>query len=86
MDPTVAAAMGQLTLNSQQEELLRLGRQSDGAQEDNRMIGAGVFRLIAQASDPSTYADFNTSSHVPVPQPYIAPGYVSAPQPTASGS
>lgn len=77
MDPTIAAAFANATLNASQEHQLRVGRQSDGSQEDNRAIGAGVFRLIAQASDPSTYADYQTASHVPTPQPYVVPNFVT---------
>ncbi len=77
MDPTIAAAFANLALNSGQDHQQRQARQADGAGADNRAIGAGVFRLIAQASDPSTYADYQTASHVPTPQPYVVPNFVT---------
>jgi hypothetical protein len=80
VDPTIAAAFANAALVSTQEHANRVGRQSDGAAEDMRSIGAGVFRLIAQASDPSTYADYQTASHVPTPQPYVVPNFVSPPK------
>jgi hypothetical protein len=81
MDPSVvnslSAAFGLSALRESNEQTLRIGRQSDGAAVDMRAVGAGVFRLIAQSSDPSTYADYQTSSHVPTAQPYIAPNFVN---------
>ncbi len=85
MDPSVtnaiAAAFGLSALRESNEQTLRIGRQSDAAAFDMRTVGAGVFRLIAQASDPSTYADYQTASHVPTAQPYIAPNFI---QPTGT--
>lgn len=81
MDPDVAkqmaAAWGNAIMRQNDEQTARIGRQSDAAAQDMRGLTAGVFRLIAQASDPSTYADLQTSSHVPTPQPYVVPNFVT---------
>ena len=77
MDPTIAMAFAQMTQANAAEQAQAVARQRDGAAEDMRGIGAGVFRLIAQASDPSTYADLQTSSHVPTPQPYVVPNFIT---------
>lgn len=81
MDPSVtnglSAAFALSALRESNEQQLRIGRQSDGAQIDNRTVGAGVFRLIAQASDPAADADFNAMSHVPTSQPFVVPNFVT---------
>jgi hypothetical protein len=40
---------------------------------DHRSLSAAICREVCMAPDPATIADFNTTSHVPTPQPYIAP-------------
>jgi hypothetical protein len=83
MDPSVtnalAAGFAALIQRESTQSAERVGRQSDGAAADMRGIGAAVFRLLAEASDPSYDADLNTLSHAPTPQPYVVPNYVYNP-------
>lgn len=83
MDPTVTnqlnAATAAVVQANMAEQTQAIARQRDTAAAVMNSISAGVFRLIAQSSDPSTYADLQTASHVPTPQPYIVPNFV---QPT----
>lgn len=88
MDPTISAQLlanlGAIMQSHMQDMQLRQARQSDSSAIAHTSFNAAAYRLIASASDPEAAMDFNTSSHVPVPQPWIAPGYVAAPQPTAA--
>ncbi len=34
-------------------------------------------RMLIQGGDPANYADLQTASHVPTPQPYVVPNFVS---------
>lgn len=83
MDPTftnaLAASFGLSALRESNEQTLRIGRQSDGAAADMRGIGAAVFRELCQSGDPANVMDYNTASHAPGAQPYVAPGYVPNP-------
>jgi hypothetical protein len=88
MDPTInsqlLANLGSIMQSHMQDQMLRQGRQADSSAIAHTSYNAAAYRLVASASDPEAAMDYNTASHVPVPQPYIAPGYVSAPQPTAT--
>jgi hypothetical protein len=44
---------------------------------DHRSLTAAVVREIALSPDPGAVADFNTVSHVPTPQPFVAPNFVN---------
>jgi len=81
MDPSVtnglSAAFALSALRESNEQTLRIGRQSDGAAADMRGIGAAVFRELCQSGDPTSYADYQTASHVPSVQPYIAPNFIT---------
>jgi hypothetical protein len=82
MDPTlvaqftagIAAALRQ----QQDEQMLRIGRQSDGAQYDNRALGATLAGVLMGANDPERYASYGAASHVPTSQPWMAPPWVSS--------
>lgn len=69
-----AAALRQ----QQDEQLLRIGRQSDGAQYDNRALGAALAAMIMRAGDPGQIMDFASASHAPTSQPWMAPPWVSS--------
>lgn len=81
MDPSVlnalAASFALSALRQSDEQMLRIGRQSDASQIDNRGMTAAVFTALAQADDPETVADLNTASHAPTPQPFVVPNFVT---------
>ncbi len=66
MDPTIAAGFQNLTLLSAQRTQLQSG-----------VDHAILERMLMQGGDPANYADLTTSSHVPTPQPYVVPNFVS---------
>jgi len=68
MDPTIAAAFSNLTLQGSQRHQLQT------------FVDHGVLeRMLIQGGDPANYADLQTASHVPTPQPYVVPNFI---QPT----
>lgn len=77
MDPTIAQAFAALVQANLADQTKAVARQSELLMADQRAITAGVFRLVAQASDPSTYADYQTASHVPTSQPFVVPNFVT---------
>jgi hypothetical protein len=70
MDPTVnsqmQAAWGYLVQGLQTR-----------AEQDHRVLGGILTRMLIQGGDPANYADLQTGSHVPTPQPYVVPNFVS---------
>lgn len=68
MDPTIQAAFNNLTLEGTRRHQLQSG-----------VDHAILERMLIQAGDPNAYADEQTASHVPTPQPYVVPNFV---QPT----
>ena len=81
MDPTIAgqllAGWGLAVQRQSDEQALRIGRQSDGAQEDNRVFGYNLTAMLMRAGDPGQVADFNSTSHVPTPQPFVVPNFLT---------
>jgi hypothetical protein len=67
MDPVIQAAFNNLALQGATRLQLQSG-----------VDHAILERMLIQAGDPSSYADFQTGSHVPTPQPYIVPNFVTA--------
>jgi hypothetical protein len=65
MDPTIAAGYANLTL---------LGSQR--TQMQSFTDHAVLERMLIQGGDPANYADLQTASHVPTPQPYVVPNFV----------
>jgi hypothetical protein len=65
MDPTIAAGFANLTLLSAQRATLQSG-----------VDHAVLERMLIQGGDASNYADLQTGSHVPTPQPYVVPNFV----------
>jgi hypothetical protein len=90
MDPSVvnslSAGFALSALRESNEQTNRIGRQSDGAAADMRGIGAAVFRELCQSGDPATVMDYNTASHVPTAQPYVAPNFIQPTGAMATGS
>jgi hypothetical protein len=70
----MAAALRQ----QQDEQMLRIGRQSDGQQYDNRALQVSMAAMLMRAGDPGTFMDFATASHAPTSQPWIVPPWVSS--------
>ncbi len=68
MDPTIAAAMSALIVQGAQRHQLQ-------TYADHNVLE----RMIIQGGDPANYADLQTASHVPSPQPWVVPNFV---QPT----
>jgi hypothetical protein len=68
VDPTIAQAFANLTLLGSQRTQLQTFTDH-----------AVLERMLIQGGDPSNYADLQTASHVPTPQPYVVPNFV---QPT----
>jgi len=67
MDPTIAAAMAALTVQGAQRHQLQ------------SFTDHGVLeRMLIQSGDAGNYADLQTGSHVPTPQPYVVPNFVTA--------
>ena len=80
MDPTVNSQMQAGWGNLIQKAHIN-------AEQDNRVIGAVLTRMLIQGGDPSNYADMQTASHVPTAQPYIAPNFITpAGNPVTGGS
>ncbi len=82
MDPELAkqlyAGWG-LGIQRQSDEAgARIGRQSDGAQLDNRTYNAILTAMMMSANDPVEYASMGTASHVPTAQPWMSPPWVSS--------
>lgn len=81
MDPTLTAVLTGLLAGSfeaqNDDHNLALARQRDGAAFDMRALGGAIARELVQADDPQTIAGLNTTSHVPTPQPYVAPNFVT---------
>lgn len=74
MDPTIAAAFANLAV---------LGAQRVQMQS---FVDHGVLeRMLIQGGDAANYADLQTGSHVPTPQPYVVPNFVG-PNANAAGS
>jgi hypothetical protein len=65
VDPTISAAFANLTL---------LGSQR--SQMQSFVDHAILERMLLQSGDASNYADLQTGSHVPTPQPYVVPNFV----------
>jgi len=84
MDPTIGAAFAQAALQASQDHAARMARQADYAGQDHRILTAYLMGQASSANVPENVGGLNTASHVPVPQPFVAPGYVAAPQPTAA--
>lgn len=82
MDPTLVAqyTAGFASALRQQadEQLLRIGRQSDGAQLDNRSLGGALAAMMLRAGDPGQLMDFASASHSPTSQPWMTPPWVSS--------
>lgn len=70
MDPTLAGQLSAGWANIVQKAHIN-------AEQDNRVIGGIMTRMLIQAGDPNQYADFQTSSHVPTPQPFVVPNFVT---------
>jgi hypothetical protein len=68
MDPTIVKAFDNLVLLGSQRHQLQ-------TYTDHSVLE----RMLIQGGDPSNYADLQTASHVPTPQPYVIPNFV---QPT----
>lgn len=66
MDPTIAAAFAALTVTGAQR-----------AQLQSFTDHAVLERMLIQGGDPANYADLQTASHVPTPQPFVVPNFVS---------
>lgn len=66
MDPTISAAFGNLTLGMAQRYNLQAG-----------VDHAVLARMLIQGGDPANFADLQTGSHVPTPQPFVVPNFVS---------
>ena len=82
MDPTIAQAFALSALRESNEVGLRIGRQSDGAQLDNRVYAAFIASQLFSSDDPSQYADYNAAVRIPTTLDH--PGFVMGPG-TASG-
>ena len=65
MDPTIAQAFALSALRESNEVGLRIGRQSDGAQLDNRTYAAFIAGQLFASDDPSQYADYNAAVRTP---------------------
>jgi hypothetical protein len=65
MDPTIQAAFANLTLLGSQRTQLQ-----------SFVDHAVLERMLIQGGDPANYADLQTASHVPTPQPYVVPNFV----------
>lgn len=72
MDPTLVAQFSAGWANALQGMHIR-------AEDDHRVVQGVMTRMLIQTGDPSNYADFQSASHVPTPQPYVVPNFV---QPT----
>jgi hypothetical protein len=84
MDPTLQAVYNNAAGILMSQAAAFAARQNDTALVDQRAVTAYLLNQAAAAGTPATAAADNTASHVPVNQPYMAPGYVAAPQPTAA--
>jgi hypothetical protein len=73
----LAAAAARGVLAQTEDAAQAMARQRDGAAFDMRALGGAIARELVQADDPQTIAGLNTTSHVPTPQPYVAPNFVS---------
>jgi hypothetical protein len=84
IDQTVIDNLGAATLRG----VLRSTDFSDQIARDNaslllfdhRSLSAAIAREVAMAADPGAVADLNTVSHVPTPQPFVAPNIVAPPK------
>jgi hypothetical protein len=66
MDPVIQAAFSNLTLMGSQR-----------TQMQSFTDHAVLERMLIQGGDPANYADLQTASHVPTPQPYIVPNFLT---------
>jgi hypothetical protein len=65
MDPAVAAAFQLSALRESNEVGLRIGRQSDGAQLDNRVYAAFIATQLFVSDDPMQIAGGNLAARSP---------------------
>lgn len=65
MDPTTQAAFNAIITGGVQRHQLQMFADH-----------AVLLRMSIQGGDPSNYADLQTASHVPTPQPYVVPNFV----------